>query len=65
MSGVGDRFDEGMVLDPWRYGGTLYWAPTLQDKKYTWVHRQEVFAWKRARGLLRTREASSEPVPEV
>lgn len=63
VSAMGDNFEQGMVLDPWRYGGTLYWAPTLEDEKYTWVHRQDVFAWKRARGLLKTREASSEPVP--
>lgn len=63
VSAVGDDFEQGMVLDPWRFGGTLYWAPTLQDEKYTWVHRQEVFAWKRARGILKTNDPSSEAVP--
>ena len=40
---------EFSARDPWRYGGTLYWAPTLQDAKYTWVPRAQVFAMKRAR----------------
>ena len=68
VSAVGDRFDEGMVLDPWRYGGTLYWAPTLQDAKYTWVPRAQVFAMKRARRLgqdyVPPEDPSSEPLPE-
>ncbi len=63
VSARGDQFDEGMVLDPWRFGGTLYWAPTKEDVKYTWVHRQEVFAWKRARGILKGSDPSSEPIP--
>ncbi len=63
VSAVGDNFEQGMVLDPWRFSGVLYWAPTLQDEKYTWVHRQEVFAWKRARGLLKSSDPSSEPIP--
>lgn len=63
VSAVGDEFDEGMVLDPWRFSGILYWAPTLKDEKYTWVHRQEVFAWKRARGILKSNDPSSEPIP--
>lgn len=65
VSAVGDTYDEGMVMDPWRYGGVLYWSPTLEDERYTWVHRQVVFDWKRERGILRTREASSEAVPEA
>lgn len=67
VSAKGDTMNEGMVLDPWRYGGVLYWAPTLEDEKYTWVHRQEVFAAKRARrnGQRSVPEdPSSEPLPE-
>lgn len=67
VSAVGDTMNEGMVLDPWRYGGVLYWAPTLEDEKYTWVDRQEVFAMKRARRLGQTyvppEDPSSEPIP--
>ncbi|WP_245848367.1 hypothetical protein [Actibacterium ureilyticum] len=48
VSARGDAFTDGIVLDPWREGGQLHWTPTLQDDSYTWVHRQEVFADRRA-----------------
>lgn len=63
MSARGDSMEQGMVLDPWRYGGVLYWAPTLADDKYDWVPRQEVFAMKRARRGEVAAEPSSEPLP--
>ena len=63
ISARGDDMTKGMVLDPWRYGGVLYWAPTLQDEKYDWVPRQTVFAMKRARREGRAFDPSSEPVP--
>lgn len=49
VSRRGDTMFDGIVLDPWREGGQLHWVPTLQDDSYTWVHRQEVFADRRAR----------------
>ena len=39
--------NDGIVLDGWRYGGTLFWAPTLEDEKYVWLSRAEVFEAKR------------------
>lgn len=51
VSGPGQSMEEGIVLDPWRYGGQLFWSETLEDEDYRWVERSEVFAWKRARGL--------------
>lgn len=48
VSRRGDKFVDGIVLDPWRYGGQLHWTPTLQDESYVWVHRQDVFAQRRA-----------------
>jgi len=51
-SAPGGTMFEGMILDPWRYGGTLFWAPTLEDKKYKWVARSEVFAEKLRRAQL-------------
>ena len=38
----------GLVLDPWRYGGTLYYAKADADDRYEWVPREVVFAQKRA-----------------
>lgn len=49
VSRRGDAFDEGVIVDPWRYGGTLYWSKVLEDTRYIWVQRDEVFEWKRAR----------------
>ncbi len=64
LSAPGARFDEGIILDPWRFGGRLFWAPVLEDPRYDWVLREEVFARKRALGLGRD-EPSSEPLPST
>jgi len=61
ISQIGDGQDQGIVLDPWRNGGALYWAPTLQDKKYTWISRAKVFETKRARILQKQRYANNRP----
>ena len=37
---------EGIVIDPWRYSGALYFSKVSEDKKYQWKHRGE-------RGCLR------------
>lgn len=71
VSAVGDDMFSGMVLDPWRYGGTLYAAPTLQDNKYTWVSREVVFDRRRAKLAGRpsapspSDDPSTEPLPEA
>ena len=31
-----DPIENGIVLDPWRYGGVLYWSPTGADETYEW-----------------------------
>lgn len=62
ISATGDSFDQGIVLDPWRHGGRLFWAPMLEDTRYTWIERSEVFARKRAAGTLKVLDPSSEPV---
>ena len=35
--------EDGVILDPWRYGGRLFWAPVPEDTRYTWVPRAQVF----------------------
>lgn len=48
ISAKGASFEEGIVLDPWRQGlGRLWWGKTLEDPRYTWDAREDVFAWKR------------------
>ncbi len=55
LSPKGATIAQGMIVDPWRYGGKLYWGQTTQDPRYTWYARETVFEWKRngKRGSLR------------
>ncbi len=43
----GDPIEKGLVLDPWRYGGALYWGPVPEDAAYPWRPRAEVMAERR------------------
>ena len=54
---------DGMVLDPWRKGGTLFWERVREDTRYNWTPRLEVFDWKRERGLLTVRYVTEAGVP--
>ena len=47
ISRRGDTFDQGTVLDPWRYGGALFWSPVTEDTRYEWHARSDVFEYKR------------------
>lgn len=48
LSAKGAPMEEGIVLDPWRQGqGRLYYVGVMEDPRYTWERREEVFAWKR------------------
>ena len=35
----GCDFQQGVLLDPWRYSGTLFFSPIMQDPTYTWEQR--------------------------
>ncbi|GAB5439577.1 putative periplasmic lipoprotein [Falsiruegeria mediterranea] len=60
ISRRGDDMYAGVILDPWRNGGDLFWSPTQDDTRYNWRPRMEVleelhpeeFAAARAAGLL-------------
>jgi hypothetical protein len=43
---------QGLVLDPWRQSGQLFWAKTLEDPEYQWTPHAEVHAQKRERKAL-------------
>jgi hypothetical protein len=45
----GDTLYRGLVLDPWRHSGQLFWSPTLQDPEYEWSPQAEIHAIKRER----------------
>ena len=54
ISARGDSLDQGLVLDPWRQGGQLFWAPTLQDPAYRWHPQAEIHALKRQQQTVST-----------
>jgi len=35
----GMLIEEGIIIDPWRKGGELYFSKVKDDKKYIWQHR--------------------------
>ncbi|SDC34629.1 hypothetical protein [Ruegeria marina] len=51
ISRRGDDMFDGVVLDPWRYGGELFWAPTRADTRYNWRPQREVLEKKAAEKL--------------
>lgn len=57
ISRRGDTLFQGIVLDPWRKGGVLFWSPTLADTRYVWRPREEVFERKRRRQVSRAKPA--------
>lgn len=48
LSAAGESFQQGLVLDPWRNSGDLYWARTDRDAGYLWQAQAEVHALKRS-----------------
>lgn len=46
VSQKGGSLEDGIVLDPWRYGGLLFWSPTLDDDRYYWEPRMTVLQRK-------------------
>lgn len=40
----GDTIYDGIVIDPWRHGGALFWSQTKADTRYNWRPRDEVLA---------------------
>jgi len=49
VSARGDSLNQGLVLDPWRYSGHLFWSPTLEDPAYNWYPQAKIHALKRQR----------------
>lgn len=47
ISRKGETMYDGVVLDPWRYGGVLFWSPLAEDTKYEWVPRDIVLEKRR------------------
>lgn len=53
ISRKGDSMYDGVVLDPWRYGGVLFWSPLTEDTRYEWVPREVVLEKRRQEQVAR------------
>jgi hypothetical protein len=53
ISARGDSLQQGLVLDPWRNSGKLFWARTTEDTDYNWRPQAEIFALKEQRAKAR------------
>ena len=49
----GGTIYDGMILDPWRNGGRLFWSPTVADTRYNWRPQAVVHAEKRREMVAR------------
>lgn len=47
ISARGEGMFEGIILDPWREGGYLFWDEVVDDTRYEWVPREQVLDAKR------------------
>lgn len=45
----GGTWNEAIIVDPWRYGGVLYWSKVPQDTRFDWRAQGDVLADKRHR----------------
>jgi hypothetical protein len=45
VTAKGAPFASGIVLDPWRNSGRLFWAPVPTDSKYEWKPYIEAQGW--------------------
>ncbi len=59
VSRRGDGMYDGLVLDPWRFGGVVYWGGVRADPKYEWFPQLQVHAEKRARERAKQRRRAS------
>ncbi len=57
LAPVGGGLSDAMVLDPWRFGGTLFWDTVPQDTRYDWIPQEVVHARWRAEIAAGTRDA--------
>jgi hypothetical protein len=47
ISAAGDDYTRGVVLDPWRNGGELFFATVAEDTRYFWEAREAVLGRRR------------------
>ena len=52
VTAKGQPFTSGIVLDPWRNSGRLFWRAIDQDPKYKWSPYTEPEGWSPFKGTL-------------
>ena len=53
----GGALNDAMVLDPWRFGGRLFWDTVQEDTRYDWIPQEVVHARWRAEIASGTRDS--------
>jgi hypothetical protein len=61
----GARMEDGIVLDPWREGGRLFWSPVAEDSRYDWLPRNEALIRKGQVTYVQRTAGSKAPAPAV
>src|SRR4051794_14006238 len=65
VTAKGQPFSEGVLLDNWRFGGSLAWGPVLGDTGHPWLENKRHFAnVLNARNSARRAHPSPEPTGE-
>jgi hypothetical protein len=67
LTACGQPFDQGIVLDAWRYSGHLYWGDVKKDPQFHWLAVESIPEFEAlllARGLVISLPAVS-PNPAV
>lgn len=59
----GAAMKDGVVIDPWRGGGRLFWAPVAQDTRYDWLPRAQVLRDKGRIHYVHRTKGSLAPPP--
>jgi len=61
VTAKGQAFGEGILLDLWRYSGTLVWTHVGMDPDYRWMENKSEIA----RRLGRTQDIASKQIPST
>src|SRR6266403_2990018 len=59
VTAKGQPFEQGILLDNWRYSGTLIWTHVGMDPDYRWMENKSEIA----RRLGRTQDIASKQIP--
>ena len=62
VTAIGQPFQQGILLDNWRYGGRLIWGPITGDSQYRWKENKAEAA-RRLTGAFRYARDTAPPAP--